>query len=108
MRSKLAFPSGGMETKYVWDRHNIQNNGIYKWDKHTYYDETRYYWDKYSTIQKTEFKWDKYSVVNGAKGEYIETITAVGLNSYPQSGIQGGYWYEYVVEGTWYWNQYGT
>ena len=63
MRSRLTFPSAGMETKYVWDRHNIQNNGIYKWDKHNVINKTEHYWDKYSTLnEKSEFQWSRYEI----------------------------------------------
>ena len=62
MRNKLTFPSAGMETKYVWDRHNIQNNGIYIWDKHNIINETKYYWDKYSILQEKIYNWAQYSI----------------------------------------------
>lgn len=61
MRNRLTFPSAGMETKYVWDRHNIQNNGIYIWDKHNIINETKYYWDKYSILQEKIYNWAQYS-----------------------------------------------
>lgn len=61
MRNRLTFPTAGTETKYVWDRHNIQNNGIYIWDKHNIIEETKYYWDKYSILQEKIYNWAKYS-----------------------------------------------
>ena len=86
MRNKLTFPSAGMETKYVWDRHNIQNNGIYKWDQHNIINKTEHYWDKYSTLnEKTEFQWSRYEIVEHiegeniyyTKGDYIDTVTSL-------------------------------
>ena len=60
MRNRLTFPTAGMETKYVWDRHNIQNNGIYKWNKHNIINEVKHYWDKYSTNQDVKYYWKQY------------------------------------------------
>lgn len=62
MRNRLTFPTAGTETKYVWDRHNIQNNGIYKWDKHDIINETRYYWDKYSIRKEKLYNWEQYTI----------------------------------------------
>lgn len=64
MRNKLTFPTAGMETKYVWDRHNIQNNGIYIWDKHNIIEETKYYWDKYALLEEKWYYWKQYETAN--------------------------------------------
>ena len=63
MRNRLVFPSAGMETKYVWDRHSIQNNGIYIWDTHDVIQDDVYYWDKYAIAGKSSYTWDKYNVI---------------------------------------------
>lgn len=62
MRNRLTFPSAGTETKYVWDKYSLNNNGIYKWDKHDVINETKYYWDKYSLIEEKDYYWKKYSL----------------------------------------------
>ena len=63
MRNRLVFPSAGMETKYVWDRYSIQNNGIYIWDTHDVIQDDVYYWDKYAIKGKSSYTWDKYDVI---------------------------------------------
>lgn len=62
MRNKLTFPSAGTETKYVWDKYSLNNNGIYKWDKHDIINETKYYWNKYNINKEIKYYWKKYSV----------------------------------------------
>lgn len=110
MRSRLTFPSAGTETKYVWDRHNIQNNGIYKWDKHNVINKTEHYWNKYSTLnEKSEFQWSRYEIVEHiegeniyyTKGDYIDTITSLEDGIYPEDGIYEGYWYETLKSHIW-------
>lgn len=91
MRSKLVFPSGGMETKYVWNKSTINDKGVYVWDKNKivnidthYWNKcqinynldinvynwdrylpyiNKYKWDKYTYT--TKYYWDKYSVLEG-------------------------------------------
>ena len=62
MRNRLTFPEGGLETKYVWDKYSLNNNGIYIWDKH-YIDKIyTHFWDKYTTKAK-EYRWNKYHYI---------------------------------------------
>lgn len=62
MRSRLTFPSAGMEDKFVWDRYNLHNNGIYTWDKHNIINETKYYWDKYALLEEKWYYWKQYEL----------------------------------------------
>lgn len=81
MRNRLTFPEGGLETKYVWDKYSLNNNGIYIWDKHNVDIVNEYHWDKYSLKQK-EYKWSKY--------EYLAT-TNYNWERYPQVYTEDDY-----------------
>ena len=47
MRNRLVFPSGGTETKYLWDKYNLWYSGIYNWGKYNVKRTYEYLWDKY-------------------------------------------------------------
>ena len=89
MRNRLTFPSAGMETKYIWDRHNIQNNGIYIWDKHNIINETKYYWDKYAVNKEIKYYWEQYEVsskttYNWNRYTMLEADATFAANNYIQ------------------------
>lgn len=107
MRNRLTFPEGGMETKYVWDKYSLNNNGIYIWDKHQIKNTYLHSWNKYSVREK-EYEWKQYTVIDGAKGEYVGIVEDANGEAYPQDGIQNGYWYEIIRTGTYYWDVYDT
>ena len=95
MRNKLTFPSAGMETKYVWDRHNIQNNGIYIWDKHNIINETKYYWDKYALLEEKLYYWKQYEVsskttYNWNRYTMLEADATFTANNYIQQVYNTG------------------
>lgn len=95
MRSRLTFPSAGKETKYVWDRYNIQNNGIYKWDKHNIINETKYYWDKYGLLDDKRYHWYEYeasTTVSYTWNKY--NITTVNSSTASSNYIQHIYYTE--------------
>lgn len=107
MKNRITFPEGGMETKYVWDKHSLNNNGIYIWDKHSVITEPHYYWDKYTIDERSFYRWEKYAVnSDGTKGEYVGEVSSKNKNQYPTDGIQNGHWYVYILEGTHYWKVY--
>ena len=66
MRSKLVFPSGGMETKYVWNKSTINDKGVFVWDKNDVITIDTHYWNKYEIDYNTDVKvynWDKFKLV---------------------------------------------
>lgn len=66
MRNRLVFPSGGMETKYVWNKSTINDKGVYVWDKNDVITIDTHYWNKYEIDYNTDVKvynWDKFKLV---------------------------------------------
>ena len=63
MRNRLVFPSGGMETKYVWNKSTIKNTGYHLWDKYSVNKQNLYHWDKFElkNVENSEYEWEKYS-----------------------------------------------
>lgn len=106
MKNKLVFPEGGLEPKYLWDRHSIQNEGVHKWDKFNTERETTYFWDKYK-VNAEKRKYKKYSLkeqqgegIENIKGDYLETVVGE-IGEYPDNGILDGYWYVLDAKATW-------
>lgn len=121
MRNRLTFPSAGTETKYVWDKHSLNNNGIYKWDRYNIDTTVDYFWDKY-TIKQKVYKWFKYNIVNGEIAECVGQVESYNENAYPSNGEQDGYWYmkiqkdpeynyiydKFTIKDTHYWTRQKT
>lgn len=75
MLNKLTFPTGGTETRYLWNKHQLNYSGEFIWGKYSAEIENRYYWDKYerqapintwdiyNTVANTDYYyWDAYAV----------------------------------------------
>jgi hypothetical protein len=64
MHSKLVFPSGGMETKYVWNKSTINDKGVFVWDKNYINVENEYTWAKHLVDNSgiETHQWDRYTL----------------------------------------------
>lgn len=105
MLNKLTFPEGGTETRYLWNKHQINYDGEYVWKQYQIDSITDYYWKKYAVMAKTTVAWEKYEVnVDGSKGDYIGVVSAEA-GTYPSAGTQDGIYYE-RLRSIYYWKQY--